>query len=320
MSKRLVEWFWRGSAIGEWQRSSPLFRDRSLEFAARSELSAELARFVLASAEPLAGAVGCELYRQASYWELSALGSVNQPQSTESAHVWEGLTDELLLPLAANVEDRQQLRARLSSGNFVTFAEMPAKEQVTNIAVLQELHAALKARFTERQRGLLTLRRQRAFRLGGLLACLLGVLLGITIVRARTARAGDLAYGAPWRASSAYPGGGGCFSPDQECDDKTGWFFHTADSDTAPWIEFDLGSAKSVSKVVIVNRDDCCAERAVPMVVEVSLDQAEFRTVAEQREQFTTWRVTFPQTRARWLRLRLLDRGPFHLKNVRIFP
>jgi len=260
------------------------------------------------------------LYRQASYWELSALGSAATAQPTDPASVWEELSDELLLPLASDVDERQQLRARLSSGNFVTFAELSEKEQVTTLTALKKLHVALKARFAQQQRGFFALRRQRALRLGGLLVCLVAILVSVMLVRARIARGGDLAYGADWRTSSRYSGEEGCLSPDQECTGKTGWFFHTAEGDSAPWIEFDLGSEKAVSKMVVVNRDDCCAERAIPLVVEVSLDQAEFRPVAERHEQFATWHVNFPQARARWVRLRLADPGLLHLKNVRIFP
>jgi hypothetical protein len=314
VGKRVAEWFWRSGAIEEWQRSTTLSGDRSPELAARSRLSADLARVAVIGAEPYSDAVGCELYRQAVYWALRAL-----TDAPSSDSVWAHLDDELLRPLAATVEERQVLRARLSAGNFVAFTELSADEQAFCCAAFHDLNAGLLARFAERHRGLLAIREQRAWRLGGLVACLLALLVCVMIVRARIARHGDLAFDADWRLSSSY-GSGGCSSPDQECDGKTGWFFHTSESDSDPWIEFDLGGSKSVSTVVVENRDDCCAERAVPLMIEVSDDQQHWRSVAKRREQFTTWRASFPVVQTRWLRLRLGHHGPLHLKSVRIFP
>lgn len=318
LSRRLLEWFWRGAAIEEWQRSTQLSGDRSPEFAARSRLNADLARVAATTAEPLGEAVGCELYRQAVYWALCALAPVSDANTVYSDRIWASLDDELLRPLAATAEERQVLRGWLGAGDFVVFAALSGSEQATCCTAFHALNEALLTRFAESHRGLLAIRQQRAFRLGALLAFMAALLVCVMMVRARIARGGDLAFGAEWRISSNY-GSGGCSSPDQECDGKTGWFFHTAENDSAPWVEFDLSGSKSVSTVVVENRDDCCSERDVPLVVEVSDDQQHWHSVAKRREEFTTWRATFPVVQTRWLRLRLLHHGPFHLKSVRIF-
>jgi hypothetical protein len=317
--RRVIEWFWRGRAIGEWQRSRQRSGDLSSEFAARSALGADLARVAITAAEPFAESVACELHRQSVYWALYALLPASHTPPRYSDSVWASLDDELLAPLAASDEERAKLRARLGANDFVALATLPASELATCCAAFDGLNAALLARWAERNRGLARLRKQRFVRLGGLLACLLALLVCMTMARARAARATDLAFEAEWRASSSY-GGGGCSSPEQECDNGINWFFHTAEKDSEPWIEFDLRSVKAFSTVVIENRDDCCAERAVPLVIEVGDEQKQWRSVAKQDQQFTTWRAAFPTVRARWLRLRVLDRGPFHLKRVHIFP
>jgi len=318
LGRRVIEWFWRGKALQEWQRSTQLSGDRPGEFAARSAFSADLARVAATAAEPFAESVVCELHRQSVYWALCALAPLNDAPPHYSDSVWASLDDDVLAPFATTVDERTKLRARLSGGDFVAFAGLSTTEQVKYGAAFSDLNAALLARFAARHRGFLKLRKQRTFRLGGLLACLLALLVGVMIVRARAARAADLAFDAEWRASSSY-GGGGCVSPEQDCDGKVNWFFHTAQSDTEPWLEFNLGSSKAFSTMVIENRDDCCAERAVPLVIEVSDDHEQWRSIAKQGEQFSTWRATFPTVRARWVRLRLLGHGPFHLKRVHIF-
>ena len=304
----------------EWQRSTELSGDRSPKLAARSRLSAELARVAATSAEPLAVAVGCDLYRQAVYWALCALAPVSAVSSVHSDSVWARLDDELLLPLGATVEARQLLRARLAAGDFVAFAELPSAELDNCCAAFHDLNEALLARFETTQRGLLAIRDQRAWRLSALFGCLVALSACLLMIRAHMAGGGDLAFGAEWRTSSSYAGAGGCASPDQECASKTGWFFHTGDGDPDPWIEFNLDGSKAVSTVAIENRDDCCAERSVPLAIEVSDDQKHWHSVAERREQFATWRANFPVVHAKWVRLHLLTARQFHLKNVRIFP
>ncbi|MBK8693409.1 MAG: discoidin domain-containing protein [Deltaproteobacteria bacterium] len=81
-------------------------------------------------------------------------------------------------------------------------------------------------------------------------------------------------------------------------------FFQTQ-SEPAPWIEFDLGSPRDITLVRVVNRLDCCRDWANPLVVEASDDRARWRQLARREEPFDTWRAVFPETRARYVRLRV---------------
>ncbi len=311
----VVEWFWRGAALAEWRRSQPLSGDDSRELAARSKSTADLARAATATGERTAEAVACELYRQAVYWALCALTPADDAALGDSAAVWASLDEESLLPLASSETERQLLRTRLATGDFVTFAALLPAEQAACCAAFHDLQAALLARFERSQSGLMQLREQRVLRLGGVLLGVLLPLASVYLVRAELHR--DLADGAAWRASSV--GAGGCSSPAQECPGNGAFFFHTADTDWDPWVEFDLQGSPAVSKVTVENRDDCCAERAVPLVIEVSDDQQHWRSVSEREQPFAKWTAHFPTVHARWLRLRLLHRALFHLKRVKIF-
>ena len=67
------------------------------------------------------------------------------------------------------------------------------------------------------------------------------------------------------------------------------------------------------------NRTDCCSERAVPLIVETSVDHLRWSEAARRIEDFTSWKTAFPARNARWVRLRVPRRTLLHLTGVRIF-
>lgn len=323
--KRVFEWFWRGEALGAWRKSLPQPADRTLALAERARATADVALVALTVPEslgPVAEAIASELYRQSAYWSLCAqFGSVasERTPSQYSEGVWDRLDEQVLVPLVADPDARVMLRTRLSAGTFVDFSELSAHEMGASCAALRGLAAELLARVEERTRANHAIRAQRAWRVGALLLCLVSVIVGPVLLHSDWQDRHDLAAGAPWRTSSSYDGGG-CVSPEQQCAAANGWFFHTNEADKDSWIEFALAGESRISTVLVVNRQDCCAERAVPLVVEVSDDRKHWRSVAERRNEFSRWRASFPTAQARWLRLRLLRPGPLHLARVRIFP
>lgn len=122
----------------------------------------------------------------------------------------------------------------------------------------------------------------------------------------------------PWTTSSLFAEPG-CTSPAQTCAEER-YFFCTNEEDN-PWIRFDLGESRALSGIKIQNRMDCpaCQVRAVPLVVELSLDGEKWNEVARKSEVFDTWSPAFPKTEARWLRLRADKKNTYlHLKQVRI--
>jgi hypothetical protein len=129
----------------------------------------------------------------------------------------------------------------------------------------------------------------------------------------------DLALGRPWKVSSMATNVTSCTSPAQNCREASNFFFHTVEQE-GPSIEFDLGEPKTISTVVIENRADCCTDRAVPLIVEVSENPGEWREVARCMKDFETWRGQFSPTRARWVRLSVPKRTYLHLSRVKILP
>jgi hypothetical protein len=125
-------------------------------------------------------------------------------------------------------------------------------------------------------------------------------------------RIGDVGNGRRWTASSAYqayPDRGrlGLFSAP--------FFFHT-DLESSPSLEIDLGRDVALRRAVVSNRLDCCRERALPLVLEISRDHLAWKPLAERRRPFQRWRVQLSSQRARWVRLRVNRRSMLHLQAV----
>jgi len=208
------------------------------------------------------------------------------------------------------------LEVALRVEDFADFAELPVEEQSRQardlLVFVRGLLSALEAPRVRMDR--LWLR--RIVRSTGLVVLVAVVTVGVLMFRSHEERSRDVAIGRPYKTSSVYPGVG-CKSPEQDCAESPFFFFHTLD-DERPWIEFDLGGKRRVSAVKLVNREDCCAERAVPLAVEVSMDNKSWREVARRTEVFNTWSKDFPPVNARYVRIVGLHKSPLHLKRVAI--
>jgi uncharacterized membrane protein len=127
----------------------------------------------------------------------------------------------------------------------------------------------------------------------------------------------DLAARAHWKVSSVLAGYEASRSGTHQRWLGNSMFFHT-DQESSPWIEFDLGEVTTVSSFVVGNRLDCCRERAVPLVVEVSTDGASFTEVARREAQFDTWKESIAPRPARFVRFRVARPTFLHLASVEI--
>ena len=106
-------------------------------------------------------------------------------------------------------------------------------------------------------------------------------------------------------------------SPPVSAGGCNGLVLHT-DTEDSPWAEIDLGTPTEVHRVEVVNRGDCCADRAIPMVVELSNDRATWKQVARRDQVFGSWDASFPATTARYVRLRVLKRSVLHLRAITV--
>jgi hypothetical protein len=126
----------------------------------------------------------------------------------------------------------------------------------------------------------------------------------------------DLAEGKTWFATSAFstfPRFGimeGESNPDGR--------FHTLDEDS-PALLLDLGTVQAMSSIKVVNRVNCCRERALPLVIELSPDGEAWHRVGYRRALFDTWTVHFARTSARYIRLRVDRHSILHLRRVSVY-
>jgi hypothetical protein len=100
--------------------------------------------------------------------------------------------------------------------------------------------------------------------------------------------------------------------------DRANLGFHT---NLAPnqHVTIDLGSAVRISRVVVYNRTECCFDRAVPLVLEVSTDGKNFQQVSERKDVFDRWVVKLRGTTARYVRLTDRKNDYFHLAEVEVY-
>jgi hypothetical protein len=320
---RIGQWFWAGSEEKEARASAP---QAEPALARRARVAAEIARRTLESPEPFADSIlgpVAELYRQSIHWSLLALSVApesagNAEASTPSSrHDWRAVDTRVLARAIPDPDDLRAAQRAVDSSTFDELANLPAEEQAKLADILKRLALALLAELDLPQRVMEALWVRRAFRFGALLAVLVVGLVALGWLRDSREQARDLAQGRPWHASSSYALAAGCKSPLQECPDGTDYFFHTEEEQN-PWLELDLGSTQQISAIRVINRKDCCAERAAPLVVEVSTDHKVWKLVARRDATFSSWLGEFAPTPARWVRLKLEKRAFFHLARVRV--
>jgi hypothetical protein len=311
------EWFWRAAALGAARRRARLTAVRR-ERLRRAQLAAELGDRAFEPGDPLrAGAalpLALSLYREAAYWALLAHrdGDV-QPSIRE---VFAAARDEVART-GLSAEELTQVRAALIDKTFVETADDRSEVQESDTQLSQSFVRALIEHNAAGEDQVGNLLVQRAWRSGVALLLLVVGLFAAKLGIESAVRGPDLALGKAWRASSQQFA---CHPKDAECGGtQTSIFFHTEEEDS-PWYEVDLGTPQTIARVEVTNRDDCCLERAVPLVVEVSDDRKKWRTVARRADSFREWEGKFAPLKARYVRLRVDRHSILHLAKVSVRP
>jgi hypothetical protein len=305
--RRAWEWLWRGSRLRELkpQRLPPSRRGAVEE--ARS--CQTLAWRALAGLEPIPASARPVVARPLILTGLSKCLPL-------AGKGYESLDELLADPvwrehLVRGGLDAQQLPALRA---WLLESAQDADTKVGAEHALRALGAVLEALQAPEQAVRAVLWR-RALVLALALASFAAVAAGI-VVLLTPPEGPDLAAGKPWRASSFYPGFPA--SGSKPVNPPEGAFFSTTNEEQSPWWVVDLQVPTTIASATIVNRSDCCLERAHPVVLEVSLDNETWREVARRTELFRTWRPSFTPTKARYVRLRALRRTHLHFKDVRI--
>lgn len=312
---RLREWLWRGRALSE-ARSLPELGKRARDALARAELTAEFAARALDPIEPLragpAHALALSLYREAAYYALAAHAG-DSPASVADAFE---VARAPALAAASGEEALASLRGSLLRPPAES-ALLPAEQLEREARAAQGFVQALIAAVADRSLRSNHLLIERWLRTGVAGALLLALAAGAAAALQRAFAPPDLAAGKPWRTSSK---GDDCEPELQRCmGARTSIFFHTK-RERDPWFEVDLGAPTSFAAVEVVNRGDCCQDRVVPLVVEVSNDQQRWTAVARRVDVFPdVYRARFAKQLARYVRLRVDRRSTLFAERVSVY-
>ncbi len=119
-----------------------------------------------------------------------------------------------------------------------------------------------------------------------------------------------------WVTSSAgygYPASGTLGDHDFKYD----LIFHTQEQED-PSVTIDLLAERTVEKIRVVNRFDCCQDRGLPLAIDLAGPDRGFVQVALRASKFDVWNATFPRQKARYVRLRAIGKTILHLRDVEI--
>jgi hypothetical protein len=273
----------------------------------QAKLLAEVARRVADPIEALpagsASAVALRLYRDVVYWALVASLPADREPPDNLRTLWEESPPERLLTWLGGGE-LGATRTVLLDGA----AAPPLDASDEELGRVRALAEALLLDLDAPRRRLRRLIIQRFVRVTLILALMGAALFG----GRRLAIGPNLAAGKTYRTSSAWAG---C-PADARC---ANLLFHT-DNQVEPWAELDLGAPKRFRRIEVTNREDCCGERSVPMVVETSDDERTWTEIARREEEFSTWTIKLRPTTARYLRFKVLKLSVLHLHDIAVRP
>jgi hypothetical protein len=310
VARNVFEWVFRPAALRAARTGLTAGNEQRDAEIRQAKLLLEVARRVEEPADALPPgaqpAVSLALYRDAIYWALAARRSNGGAPAPDLRALWDESAATQALPAGAADADAPGALRRMLVDDY----------DPRSLAV-KEADAARARAFAESlvwdaaapRRRINWVHAQRWMRLG-LVA--LGVLLLVSGFRFLT-RGPNLAAGKPFRVSHQWPGWADCVK-NEDC----GQLMFATDFVHEPWMEIDLGTPTKIHRVDIVNRDKCCQDRAVPLVVELSTDQKTWTQVARRDDEFGSWTATFRPKVVRFVRLKALKQTWLHLKSVAV--
>jgi hypothetical protein len=310
--RRFIGWFLGFDAAEKALTAEQAATPISAAHVQRARVALELADRALDDVEPLhsgpGAAVALSMIRESVYWALIARSPPGPSRSLATA--FDSADRDLLTACAGDDGLVEPIRAALVERTFVETAELDRKTQARDARRARAFADALIASLDERSSSLTRVVARRRAALA--LAATMG--LGLVILVLQPWKWSDLAAGKTWHTSTQ-----------SDCDVTFGYcggkfvnlLFHTTEEDS-PWAEVDLGRPKQFTSVDIRNREDCCKERAVPLVVQSSNDRESWKELGRQTTEFDVWNLTFPAETARYVRVVAERRTMLHLKSIRV--
>ncbi len=209
---------------------------------------------------------------------------------------------------------REMLGGSLDENHLVQLSEEETREATDALGQFaRQLHRGLASDVDRLRRTMLL----RWLRIGLASSVVAAGVWGIAVLAGPPAPGTNLALHRRVTTSSAFPN-----EPAKGAQlvdgNRTNIGFHT-NKGANQFVIIDLGSVERVSRVDVYNRVDCCKERAVPLRIDVSRDQKDYRQVAMRDDPFEVWQANFPPTKARYVRLTDLKNDYFHLMEVEVY-
>lgn len=309
VARKTFEWIFRRATLRDARAGLPIADDPRAAAARQATLLLEIARRTAEPAEALpAGAlpaVTLGLSREVIYWALAARRADGGAVPSDLRALWDASQPQTSSASPPDNEASAALRRTL----FDDYAPHALSVTAKDAARAREFAEALVWDLDAPRRRIERVLLQRWLRIA-----LLGAVLVLLVIGGRVLMLGpNLAAGKPFRLSSSFSGWAACVA-NNGCN---GLMFHT-ETEPNPWIQLDLGAPKKVSRVEVINRGDCCADRATPLVVEVSTDRATWTPVARRNEPFGSWAASFPPRVARYVRLTVPRRTVLHLQAIAV--
>jgi hypothetical protein len=304
--RKFWEWIFRGAALRAARAAAvdaSAVRGRADR---QARLLLEVARRVAEPVERLPPgarpAVLMSLYRDATYYALVA-GRTDEGQwPSDLGALWVSHPPEALLRAAPDQANLDAIKRSLVGVTPSSALDATRADAARARAFVEALVAEQDGPRRKVGRVLL----QRWSRLVLSVVSVLALVYGVQ----QLTLGPNLAAKKPFRSSSTWSG---C-TVDPGCQAQ---LFHT-EHENNPWIEFDLLAPTTIQRIEVTNRTDCCAERAIPIVAEVSMDRTNWMQVGRRDSEFASWTVDFTPRTARYVKLRLVGVRTFHLKNVKI--
>jgi hypothetical protein len=222
-----------------------------------------------------------------------------------------------------NHRDHLALKACLARGGELSLGGLGAKSLQQVVHSLRQARRLLRESLGGDDQQVARLKIQRWTRVGAA-ACVVLCLLGTTGASYASHRRGpNIALYRPTRGSSNFPSEffhvHKVSDASQLVNGKRGSTGCHTQLEANPFVTIDLGAPQSFNQVVVYNRNDCCAERAVPLAIEVSDDDTNYRMIAEQRKVFLIWTAKNLHAKGRYVRLRAKATTYLHLAEVEIY-
>ena len=306
LRERLGEWFLRKQVLQAARAELPRPEEQAGRAFEQVRLLSEIARQVAEPHEELPPgrrpAVLLSLYRDFVYWALVAERKGDAAIDPDLAGMWQRTPGDRLLRAAGSAENLEALRGLLVELSPMTSLEATDEDVARVRAFAEGLYQHLDA--PRRRVGRILI--QRWLRLAAIGVAVLTIGFGIRAI----ALGPNLAALKPFRTSSTLPE---C-ATGEGCSDV---MFHTREENN-PWVEFDLGGTKSIRRIEVRNRSQCCKERALPLIAEVSDDRQHWKEVARRDTEFSRWTARFQPTPAAYVRLRVPRPTYLHLVDVAI--